>query len=296
MSKRIALFCAIFLVALFVIDRASMFAPPCFPFRFHVLDSSKQNYDNRSNQEYCAEREGIIVAGLSVIYDAKPEVWTALATIGIAFFTYFLKRSTDKMWSASENQIQEMRNIAAIQARQMRASIREATKSAQTALDQTELAKIGIFDLERAYLSVGLTEINTEFVPHRLAYYEQTDPKRTTLKFYVHNTGRTGALIKVLYGEFSRTPPQGGTPVYKNGTRKETDFSIAGGAESAITPYVFVDDYTDKQFFWGYIEYVDIFKRRHIARVCASILPAQMARPGTGKFDIAGSEGWRECD
>lgn len=31
------------------------------------------------------------------------ELWTAIATIAIAFFTYTLKRSTDKLWKATRN-------------------------------------------------------------------------------------------------------------------------------------------------------------------------------------------------
>ena len=48
------------------------------------------------------------------------------------------------------------------------------------------------------------------------------------------------------------------------------------------------------QFFWGYMEYLDIFKIRHKARFCAEILPNDPS--GVGKYTLAGDDAWRECD
>jgi hypothetical protein len=116
---------------------------------------------------------------------------------------------------------------------------------------------------------------------------------RTTLTLYVHNTGRTTANLKKIYGEFSKTAPVGNVPIYANGKSEILDFSIAAANESVLDPFEFADDYAEKQFFWGYIEYTDIFKRVHTARYCAHITPV---RDNLGRYQIAGSEAWRECD
>lgn len=218
---------------------------------------------------------------------------TAVATAFIAYFTYTLYEATKGLVKAAEIQSGDMsRSIEAAEA-----SAAAAQAFAETAQAQVEVMKIGIFDLERAYIAVGVTQINTEFVPHPgKPVYSAGDPVRTTLQLYVHNTGRSAGLIKKLYGEFSRTPPEGDIPIYKDGASKITDFSVGANAEAPLQPYPFVDDFTGKQFFWGYLDYLDIFNRVHTSRFCACIEPGDRRRPGTGKYDIAGSDVWRECD
>jgi len=45
-----------------------------------------------------------------------------------------------------------------------------------------------------------------------------------------------------------------------------------------------------EQFFWGYVEYTDIFKIKRTARFCAFIVPDE------GKFQLARSDAWRDED
>src|ERR1700730_11936488 len=59
---------------------------------------------------------------------------TALATIAIAIFTFTLKRATDKLWDAGERQLNLLAATSAAQSKDMQASIRAATDSANAAI------------------------------------------------------------------------------------------------------------------------------------------------------------------
>ena len=99
MLKRIAVALAMTIVALVLIDRASLVIPPCGPGGGGYSDQKRSDDDN------CALREGIIVAGIERLREYPPEVWTALASLAIAIFTGTLWFSTDKLWRAGEKQI-----------------------------------------------------------------------------------------------------------------------------------------------------------------------------------------------
>jgi hypothetical protein len=71
------------LLALILIDRASLFLPPCFA----EFTTYKSSHEESKHDDYCTERKGIIVAGVKTLYSLPPEIWTALATIAIAGFT-----------------------------------------------------------------------------------------------------------------------------------------------------------------------------------------------------------------
>jgi hypothetical protein len=173
-----------------------------------------------------------------------------------------------------------------------------AQAAAETAKEQVAVAKMGIFDLERAYLAVGPTEIKVDFVrqgPQKQVYVP-SDPKELVVKLYIHNTGRTGATIKRLYGEFSQQPPLGATPVYTNGQSVLTDVSVGAGVETVLHPFDFRSDVAGPQFFWGFLEYTDIFKKRHVSRFCVRLALDVNRLDQPAKYQIARSDPWRECD
>jgi len=87
------------IATLFAIDRASLIIAPCSEY------GSAQNNDDGPNNNYCAARKGLIVAGIEWLADVKPEVWTALATVAIAAFTLTLWLSTDGMLRATNESI-----------------------------------------------------------------------------------------------------------------------------------------------------------------------------------------------
>jgi hypothetical protein len=96
-----------------------------------------------------------------------------------------------------------------------------------------------------------------------------------------------------LHGEFSQNPPEGDTPIYERGDWTEMDLSM-GADKEATLPMRFKSMCIEPQFFWGFIEYKDIFKHRRISRFCTFIYPSMDMQPG--KFETAGSASWREGD
>jgi hypothetical protein len=79
--------------------------------------------------------------------DALGVAITALATIAIAWFTWSLWRSTDKLWIAGERQIELARETSATQSRDMQASIAASNRSAAA-------AERALTDLERPWIFV----------------------------------------------------------------------------------------------------------------------------------------------
>jgi len=145
-------------------------------------------------------------------------------------------------------------------------------------------------NMERAFLSVGPTQITT-------LYRSGPTTPFIRMTLLVHNTGRTGATVTKIYGEFSRTRPAGDKPIYQHGKAEITDFSVAAGVEIDLAPFFFENDFVGQQFFWGYVEYLDIFKIKHTSRICAAIFPASTAGTSPGKFQlIEGTDAWRESD
>jgi hypothetical protein len=88
------------LLALAVIDRASLVVAPCSEYRGAQYDH------NEAEQKECTAGEGIVIAGVEWLADLKPEVWTALATLAIAAFTLTLWLSTDGMLRITKESIQ----------------------------------------------------------------------------------------------------------------------------------------------------------------------------------------------
>jgi hypothetical protein len=176
-----------------------------------------------------------------------------------------------------------------------------ARANAETAKEQVAITKMGVIDLERAYLAVGPTEIVVDFIRSDIAkargHFVVSDPKEVTVHLLVQNTGRTGATIKKIYGILTEQAPIGDVPLYPPLADQPviTDLAIPAGTGTKLDPFEFKSDYVGNQFFWGYIEYRDIFKNKRTSRFCAHLEVAARG-DSRGKFQIAGSEGWRECD
>jgi hypothetical protein len=218
------------------------------------------------------------------------------ADIALVFFTYglmivtgWLAWVTLKLWMAGEKQMALIEQNAAQQTADMKAAIIVAQQTAEAAKQQAAIAKIGVIDLERAYLAASPTQI------------QRSDQGGAVVYLQVHNTGRTGAVITKIYTEYSQTPPLGDVPQYVHGDEAITDLSIAAGREDTLWPFRCVSHFSGNQFFWGYVEYRDIFKNTYKSRFCAAIFPPERAQSDTGevltgRYQIAGSDGWRDCD
>jgi hypothetical protein len=89
-----------------------------------------------------------------------------------------------------------------------------AQAAAEAAKEQVAITKIGVVDLERAYLAAGPTQIKVDFINQgpQKQFYTPSDPLEFRVKLFIHNTGRTSATIKKVYGEFSNLLPTSVTP------------------------------------------------------------------------------------
>jgi hypothetical protein len=100
------------LVALAAIDLASSFVAPC---SVHYGDAQQQEHDGAYNE--CPFKGGVVGAGFDAVASFKPEVWTAIATIFIALFTYILYRATNRQAELTREAIAHAESTAKRQLR-----------------------------------------------------------------------------------------------------------------------------------------------------------------------------------
>jgi hypothetical protein len=118
-------------------------------------------------------------------------------------------------------------------------------------------------------------------------------PDEKTVAFVeVQNFGPTPGFLETLYGEFSPTQPKGTKPRYNpsKGTKFAVDDVI--GKFDVPTPLDqrFEVPGVDPIYFFGYVEYRDIFKQRHTSRFCA------LLKPMKGTSALAGERAWSSWD
>ena len=114
-------------------------------------------------------------------------------------------------------------------------------------------------------------------------------PGDTTVAFVeVQNFGPTPGFLETLYGEFSHSKPTGKAPRYDaaKGTKFAIDTVI--GKSEIPTPLHqrFETPGLGPTYFFGYVEYRDIFKRPHTSRFCALLTPMD------GTTALAGDRAW----
>lgn len=202
MLKRIAIGLAIALLSLGVIDRASLLIAPCGIGGGGYSDQESANDDN------CATREGIIVAGVEWLREQAPEFWVAIASFAIAVFTGTLWYSTDKLWRAGERQIRTSRQIATIQAHQTRISNREARRVA----DATSLNARAAVAVELPILAPLSIALHRE--PGVIGKVDMPGPI-STMRINFKNWGRTHAELISQSVEWLVTAKLPENPVYK---------------------------------------------------------------------------------
>jgi hypothetical protein len=118
------------------------------------------------------------------------------------------------------------------------------------------------------------------------------DKTETTVEITVDNPGRTPGILTSIYGQFSNKPPKGDAPHYNGGGSHPFELTVnsTNGDPRArvVLPVVFKTDFAEQQFFWGYIEYLDIFKKKHISRFCTLIFPAE------SRWQVTGGRAWND--
>jgi hypothetical protein len=270
MLRTIAKAFAITLVALFLIDRASLLVAPCGPGGGGYSDHKGYEKDD------CATHEGIIVAGVEWLFDSPPEIWTAFASLMIAVFTGTLWYSTDKLWRSGEHQIQTSRQVAAIQARQTRISNREAKRAADAANRNAR----AFMSAERAYLFIQINEETASDIVSKYGRYNQSadmfDEELDTpsVGYSFKNFGRTAAILKEFSDQLVFAADLSNVAEYSIRESMPDELVVEPGAPSAILGCLLnttfnvgnaVDFRNRKAAFWfyGYVKFDDAFGREH---------------------------------
>jgi len=118
------------------------------------------------------------------------------------------------------------------------------------------------------------------------------DKTETTVEITVDNPGRTPGILTSIYGQFSNKPPKGDRPQYNGGASYPFELTVnsTNGDPRArvVLPVVFKTDFAEQQFFWGYIEYLDIFKKPHTSCFCTLIFPAE------SRWQVTGGRAWND--
>ncbi|SHH01182.1 hypothetical protein [Bradyrhizobium erythrophlei] len=95
-----------------------------------------------------------LVIQIGKALDALSVAITALATIAIAWFTWSLRRSTDRLWDAGERQLKLLAETSAAQSRDMQHSIKAAIDSAKAANRSAKVAEEALVATDRAWISI----------------------------------------------------------------------------------------------------------------------------------------------
>lgn len=205
-----------------------------------VLQSESSAYyqiceTNQNGQNSCTPHHVLYVVLWYVSYIFNAATITALATAAIAYFTLTLKRSTDKLWDASE---------------------RQARLTKRTA----DIAERALVDLERPILQI--------IEPFQsMAHMLSDEPDAINTHYKIANFGRTPATlheISIQFGEWIEPLP---APVYEvkipTATVIPQGQTIPGKTQTKL-PIRFYADKTHS-FVFGYFRYSDIFGFLHIA-------------------------------
>jgi hypothetical protein len=135
--------------------------------------------------------------------DAYNGLITAIATIFIAWFTFSLRRSTDKLWDAGERQLKFLADNAASQSSDMQASL-EVSRAAAKAAAEAAYS-------ERAWVTpetldgVGIRHLFVDGV-------EYDEGLGAIVKW--KNTGRSPAIRLEIYSLSKILPSEAATPIF----------------------------------------------------------------------------------
>jgi len=158
-------------IALLLVDRSSLLIAPCGSGGGGYSDQKNANDDN------CAIREGIVVAGIEWLSDRAPETWTALATLAVALFTWTLWRSSEKLW-----RITRISTIAT----------RRAANAARKSADAIQI-------VERPYIFIWGMVSHAPMIsygPLHGGFPQQTIQEKAAFIYSVSNRGKLTAVIE----------------------------------------------------------------------------------------------------
>ena len=207
MLKRFLIALPLVLLALVLIDRASLVSAPCI-----TAVGNQANERDNGKEERCTKREGIVVAGLETLKDIPAEWFTAFASIAIALFTFTLWRSTDRLWKAGESQIDSARESADASKKVADATQLQAEALVATSQNgRVAIATVGLWDAK------GINKV-TAAVP----------PPEFTILLVPHNIGRAPVTLDGFYLDWIVGDKQAAEPTYKTHFDESRDL-LEGG-------------------------------------------------------------------
>jgi hypothetical protein len=116
-------------------------------------------------------------------------------------------------------------------------------------------------DMERAYI-FGTPQIDTE----------KSVGGNTFVEIMLHNYGHTPGTVKIIYGEVFLATEPFGDPIYKNGSPRAANGMLAPTLGNPLrAPVTFECPVKADFYFFGYVDYDDLFRRPHTSRFCAKI-------------------------
>jgi hypothetical protein len=111
----------------------------------------------------------------------------------------------------------------------------------------------------------------------------------TFVEIMLQNYGRTPGTVKIIYGEVSPTVEPYGEPIYKNGSARSANGMLAPTLGQPIrAPVTFECPVTTDFYFFGYIDYEDLFGQAHTSRFCAKVFLGQI------DIEAAGTEAFHD--
>jgi hypothetical protein len=122
--------------------------------------------------------------------------------------------------------------------------------------------------------------------------FEKTDAGNGNIfvRVMLQNTGRTPGTVKVIYGEVSKNVEPFGVPVYAKGSGRVANGMLPTTTDPVRAPVTFECPADDDFYFFGYVEYDDIFRRPHTSRFCSKIF---LDRSG---IEAAGNDAFNDCN
>jgi hypothetical protein len=258
--------------ALFPVSWITSQVPPC------VIDASDYGTYYGQNQE-CPTFHVFFIKLVAPIFEklGDPAWATVIATVAIAWFTFILKRSTDKLWDAGERQLQlakETSNRQAVEIQNQIDIARESNRAAQKSADAAVAA-------ERARFYIVIKSHNLENFLQTAGRFPNSPTMpfsfEPVVEYAFKNYGKTPRIIsEVSHGMIvHRGPPD---PVYSVSGHLFVENMIAAGALTEIQkfdgPVLFnkIDDampiLMGQAHFWfhGRFDYEDVFGNAQVHR------------------------------
>jgi hypothetical protein len=237
--------------------------------------------DPPSGAQNCTSHNILVTLILYAVYELSSYgvLITALATIAIAYFTLTLKRSTDKLWEAADQQFKLAKETSDRQAFEIQNQIdiaREANRAAQKSADAAVAA-------DRARLYVNITHNFMDCINAASAYENTPTVDENPLaashlpmaKIRFKNYGKTPAILVevatgIVYSETVPDPVWDVKVVNENiiGVDQTTEeFSeVISGTQMTLGMAKKVRDGIATIWIFGYASYDDVFGERQTHR------------------------------